>query len=251
MTTIVLTLIVLAILLAIVNFQTFVRMLGGGSTEPIEAARRLEHADPLALLHQAVDDGVASIQDAKKGLENYRSLILAVQRQVENGEKEKARLEGRIQEAIAAGDPKHTAQEFAMMLADVEQNIAANCEQLQRHKETYENFAKQVEAGQNRVQAAREKAELLGLELEQSEREKGNGPLRTKLLFQSARVRHGSVARRGTRLPEDRRQPSRRSDHGLPDRAAGLRRIDGWREGPQSCRREDTRTFHEAAADAW
>ena len=126
----------------------------------------------MALLNQAVDDGVASIQNAKKGLENYRTLILSVQRQVENGEKEKARLEARIREALDAGDPKHTAHEFAMMLADVEQNIVANREQLQRHKETYENFAKQVEVGQSHVLAARQKAELLGLELEQSKREK-------------------------------------------------------------------------------
>jgi hypothetical protein len=58
------------------------------------------------------------------------------------------------------------------MLADVEQNIAANQEQLQRHKETYENFAQQVEVGQGRVLAARQKAAVLGLELEQSKREK-------------------------------------------------------------------------------
>ena len=85
-----------------------------------KSSRRLDEADPLALLNQAVDDGVASIQNAKKGLENYRVLILSVQRQVENGEKEKARLEARIREALEAGDPNRTAQEYAMMLADVE-----------------------------------------------------------------------------------------------------------------------------------
>ena len=44
-----------------------------------------------------------------------------------------------------------------MMLADVEENIEVNREQLERHKETYENFARQVEAGQARVLAARQK----------------------------------------------------------------------------------------------
>ena len=172
MLTILITLILLAILLAIVNIPALIRTGGAGSAQTGRIGRRLEEADPLALLNQAVDDGVASIQNAKKGLENYRTLILSVQRQVENGEKEKARLEARIREALDAGDPKHTAHEFAMMLADVEQNIVANREQLQRHKETYENFAKQVEVGQSHVLAARKKAELLGLELEQSKREK-------------------------------------------------------------------------------
>jgi phage shock protein A len=172
MTTILITLALLAILLAIVNAPALIRALRAGSAQAGAIRRRCEDADPLALLNQAVDDGVASIQNAKKGLENYRGLILSVQRQVENGEKEKARLESRIREAIDAGDPKRTAHEYALMLADVEQNIAANREQLQRHKETYENFAKQVEVGQSRVLAARQKAELLGLELEQSKREK-------------------------------------------------------------------------------
>ena len=172
MLTILIALVLLAVLLAIVNVPTLIRMLVAGPSESRKLGRRLEEADPLALLNQAVDDGVASIQNAKKGLENYRVLILSVQRQVESGEKEKARLESRIRDALEAGDPNRTAQEYAMMLADVEQNIAVNQEQLQRHKETYENFAKQVEVGQNRVLAARQKAALLGLELEQSKRER-------------------------------------------------------------------------------
>ena len=131
-----------------------------------------EEADPLALLNQAVDDGVTSIQNSKKGLENYRALILTVQRQVESGERERARLETRIQTALAAGSPNPTANEFAMMLADVEQNLASNREQLLRHMEIYENFAKQVEIGQAKVAEARLKAARLGLELEQSKREK-------------------------------------------------------------------------------
>jgi phage shock protein A len=169
MTTILITLLLLAILLAVVNIPAFIRMFA-----PAESDKhgRLEDADPLVFLNQAVDDGVASIQNAKKGLENYRELISSVQRQVESGDREKARLEARIQEAIDAGDPNRTAQEYAMMLADVEQNLAANREQLQRHKETYENFARQVEIGQKRVLEAREKARLLGLELEHSKREK-------------------------------------------------------------------------------
>jgi phage shock protein A len=172
MMTILITLILMAILLALVNIPSLIRMLGAGSSQAAKLGRRLEEADPLALLNQAVDDGVASIQNAKKGLENYRVLILSVQRQVENGEKEKARLESRIQDSLNEGDPNRTAHEYAMMLADVEQNIAVNREQLQRHKETYENFAKQVEVGQGRVLAARQKASLLGLELEQSKRER-------------------------------------------------------------------------------
>jgi len=174
MATILITLMLLVLLLAIVNLPSLIRMQAAKSDRAytINCRAEAEDVDPLDLLNQAVEDGVASIQNAKKGLENYRELILSVQRQVENGEKEKTRLESRIQEIIDADDSTGAAHEYAMMLADVEQNIVTNREQLQRHKDTYENFAKQVEAGQGRVLAARQKAAMLGLELEQSNREK-------------------------------------------------------------------------------
>jgi hypothetical protein len=97
---------------------------------------------------------------------------LSVQRQVESGEKEKVRLETRIQTALAAGDPNNTVHESALVLADVEQNLNTNREQLAKHMEIYENYARQVEVGQAKVAEARLKAEQLGFELEQSNREK-------------------------------------------------------------------------------
>ena len=59
-----------------------------------------------------------------------------------------------------------------MVLADVERHLAANREQLAKHMEIYENFARQVELGQAKVAEARLKAARLGLALEQSKREK-------------------------------------------------------------------------------
>ena len=94
-------------------------------------------------------------------MENYRTLILSVQRQVESGEKEKTRVEAQFNSAIDSDDPNHTADEYAMVLADVEQHLDANREQLAKHKETYDNFAKQVELGQAKVAEARLKATRL------------------------------------------------------------------------------------------
>jgi phage shock protein A len=172
MITLEITLLILTVVFVVFGIPMLVKMLTAGAAQTHKLQKKLDDADPLAMLNQAVDDGVASIQNAKIGLDNYRVLIQSVQRQVENGEKEKARLEARIREVLEAGDPHRSAQEYAMMLADVEENIAANREQLEQHKTTYENFARQVEAGQARVLAARQKATLLGLELEQSKRER-------------------------------------------------------------------------------
>ena len=159
------------------------RIFGAGRAQVGKLGRMAEEADPLALLNQAVEDGVTSIQNSKKGLENYRALILSVQRQVESGEKERARLESRIQAALASGDPNQTAEESAMVLADVERHLAANREQLARHMEIYENFARQVELGQAKVAEARLKAARLGFELEQSKREKEMAKFATDFSF--------------------------------------------------------------------
>jgi len=172
MTTALVTLIVLVVALTLVNYPAVARIFGAGRAQVGKFGRMAEEADPLALLNQAVDDGVTSIQNAKKGLENYRALILSVQRQVESGEKEKVRLETRIRTAIDSGDPNHTANESAMVLADVERHLKANREQLAKHMEIYENYARQVEVGQAKVAEARLKATRLGVALEQSKREK-------------------------------------------------------------------------------
>jgi phage shock protein A len=183
MLTILATLVLLVVLLTIVNLPSLIRSLRARPAETKLLVAPAEELDPLALLTEAVNDGVASIHNAKKGLENYRELISSVQGQVEAGEREQARLETRIQEAIDAGDPNHTAHDNALMLAEVEQHLATNREQLQRHKETYERLARQVETGQKRVAAARQKAATLGLELEQSEREKEMARFAQKLSF--------------------------------------------------------------------
>lgn len=172
MNTVVIALLVLVIALTIINSGAMAKIFGASRAQVGKLGRMAEEADPLALLNQAVEDGVSSIQTSKKGLENYRALILSVQRQVESGEKEHARLESRIQAALGCGDPNQTAQESAMVLADVERHLAANREQLARHMEIYENFARQVELGQAKVAEARLKAAQLGFELEQSKREK-------------------------------------------------------------------------------
>lgn len=182
MTTLLFAMMALVVIMTLINHRAIAKILGAGRAQVGKVGRMAEEADPLAMLNQSVEDGVASIQSSKKGLENYRALILSVQRQVESGEKEKPRLEERIQKALTAGETA-TAKEFALVLADVEQNLTANREQLARHLEIYENFAKQVEIGQAKVAEARLKAARLGLELEQSKREKEMAKFAAEISF--------------------------------------------------------------------
>ena len=57
-------------------------------------------------------------------------------------------------------------------MVSVERNLSSNQEQLDRAREMYNNFVKQVNINQNKVLDARREAKELGLELEKSEREK-------------------------------------------------------------------------------
>ena len=163
-------LVVLALVL--VNRQAVLRLFGAGRAQVGKLGRAAEEADPLALLNQAVDDGVTNIQNAQRGLETSKSLVRSVERQVESGRKEKLRLGNRIQNVLNSGDPNNTAKEYALQLAEVEKQLTVNEEQLTKHKEAYENWAKQVELGRKKVVEARQKAQRLGVELEMSKREK-------------------------------------------------------------------------------
>ena len=78
MFTIMMTVILLAIIFWFLAFQCMGNDQFRVQLSPVSRAPA-EDADPLALLNQAVDDGVASIQNAKFGLDNYRVLIFSVQ----------------------------------------------------------------------------------------------------------------------------------------------------------------------------
>jgi phage shock protein A len=163
---------VVVLILAVLGGKPlFDRLFNAGRAQAGKLGRAAEAADPLALINQAVDDGVNSIQHAKEGLENCQTLVMSVQRQVDSGEKEKSRLEARIQAAMDSGDPNHTANDNALALAECEKHLEENKSQLEKHKATYQAFAKQVEMGQKRVVEARHKAADLGVQLEQSKRE--------------------------------------------------------------------------------
>lgn len=157
--------VVAALALAVLNFRSLKRLFRAGSAQAGKIGRWAENADPLAVYRERVDDGVENIGKAKQALENCQVLVRSVRRQVEDGEKEKARLENRIKTALANGDPNNTAKEYALQLERVERELATNKEQLAKHEETYQNFSKIVEQNQRKVQEARREAESLGLEL--------------------------------------------------------------------------------------
>lgn len=160
------------VILAVLNRRSFKRLFSAASAQAGKVGRAAQEADPLAMYQEAVDDGVENIQRAKKGLEQSKALVRSVERQVNEGKKNQTRLTNRIQAAMDAGDPNDTCTEYALQLAEVEAGLATNTAQLKQHSESYNNFCKQVEMGQKKVAEARRKSQQLGIQLEQSKREK-------------------------------------------------------------------------------
>lgn len=160
------------VVLAILNRRALGRMIGAASAQVGEWGRAAQNADPMAIYRERIDDAVENGQAAQKSLESCKTLVNEVQGQVDSGLKEKARLETRIKTALANGDPNNTARGYAEQLAHVEEQLGKNQQQLAKHKTNYDNFLKKVRHYGRKVKELRQEAHELGIELEQSEREK-------------------------------------------------------------------------------
>jgi phage shock protein A len=179
------------VLLVLGGRKTLGRFFNAGRAQVGRAGRAVEEADPLAMYQQLVDDGVTEIQTAKTGLEGSKTLVNSVQRQVDAGEKEVTRLTSRIKAAVEAGDPNKTAADNALALAEAEKQLAENKAQLATHKTSYTGFAKMVESSQKKVLEARKRAQVLGVKLQQSEREKELSKFANNFTFDPNRLNDG------------------------------------------------------------
>jgi phage shock protein A len=167
---IVLVVAVIAVVLYLINRGTLKKVWGAGRAQVGKLGGFAERADPLALINQAVEDGVEKIQLAKKGLEAAKMQVLKSQRRSNDLTAEKARLESRIETLIREGQ-EGRATEYALQLADAEKKLEDETKHLQAYTTNYDAFARQVQVGQKKVEDARHQAQDLGVELQQSKSE--------------------------------------------------------------------------------
>jgi phage shock protein A len=161
---------VVVVILYFVNPRALGRFFEAGSAQVGKAGRWAANQDPVAMYKEKIDDATEQISTAKKGLVSVRGLIMGVQRQVDDGEKDTARLDARVKAALASGDESRAA-EYVRQLQDCKKQLEENRRQLAIHQETYQGFLKQVQAAQNKVVQARDEAEKIGVELQISKAE--------------------------------------------------------------------------------
>lgn len=160
------------VVLLSLNRKALGNMLFAARAQVGELGRAVKNVDPVANFKQVIDDGLNVISRSKKSLETVATQIRSLNRQIDEGTKEKTRLENRIRAALSNGDPNNTAAEYAIQLDSVERNLKANQEQKDRNQQLYDGFAKTIEDNQRLVAEARKEIVQLGVQLEQSERDK-------------------------------------------------------------------------------
>lgn len=156
----------------VVNRRAVGRVYKAAQAQLGEVGRAASNADPVAAYREAIDNAVDTLARDREVAFKSAGNLQSLQRQVTNGRTEVTRLENRIKSKLA-DDPNNPAvKQYALQLAEVENNLKVNEEQLNRQKEIHDNYLKQVERNERYIKETRRKAESLGLRLEQSEREK-------------------------------------------------------------------------------
>lgn len=185
-------------LVALLNFRALKRLWGAGSVQVGKVGRWASSKDPLAVYQERIDEGTEKIGKAKGFLGQAGGEVRSARRAVTEATQEVTRLNSRIDTAEAAGDPNHTVESYALQLADAEEKLghapegttlkpdgtfegqavnpsdqgAGAIGRLYRAVVRFDGFSASVLEGQTQVEEARKEARELGMELEQSQREK-------------------------------------------------------------------------------
>jgi phage shock protein A len=127
-------------------------------------------ADPIAQMQYEYDSAVAQLKEGREGLEQYRSLVERVGRQVANDKAHASSLEAKVKAYLQAGD-RDTAARFALELQKARQQLAENEGQLNMHEQAYNNNLTKIKHAGGKLAKVREKIAKYDAELKMSRAE--------------------------------------------------------------------------------
>lgn len=156
--------IVLGIVL-IFNRRAFMTLFGVGKAQAGKLARAAEDLDPVAMYKEKIEEATDNLRVAKESLVRVKGLIASVERQVNEGKSEIARLDARIKLALQENNDVKAA-DYVSQLQSTKTQLKQNEEQLVTHNSSYQAFLKQVQAAQTKILNAKREAEKLGTQLE-------------------------------------------------------------------------------------
>jgi phage shock protein A len=127
-------------------------------------------ADPIAQLQYEYDLAVEQLKQGRLGLEQYRSLVERVTRQVATNKAHVANLEAKVKTYLQAGD-RDTAAKFALELQKAKKDLAENEVQEKMHEESYTNNLTKIKHASTKIAQVRDKITKYDAELKMSRAE--------------------------------------------------------------------------------
>jgi phage shock protein A len=127
-------------------------------------------ADPIAQMQYEYDKAVEDMKSGRQGLEQYRSLVERVTRQVDGERKQVKDLEAQIKAYLAAGE-RETAGKFAVQMQKVKAELAENEQQLAMHEKAYDNNVRKIKHAMGKLADVRDKITKYDAELKMSRAE--------------------------------------------------------------------------------
>jgi phage shock protein A len=127
-------------------------------------------ADPIAQLQLEYDMAVEQMKGGRQGLEQYRSLVERVSRQVATNQQHVASLEAKIKAYLQAGD-RDSAARFALELQKAKKELGENQAQLQMHEEAYNNNLTKIKHATSKLGTIKDKIHKYDADLKMSRAE--------------------------------------------------------------------------------
>jgi phage shock protein A len=139
-------------------------------------------ADPIAQMQYEYDSAVEQLKSGREGLEQYRSLVERVSRQVAGNKQQVSILEAKIKSYLQAGDRDYAAK-FALELQKAKKQLSENEAQLTMHETAYTNNVTKIKHATQKLADVKEKIIKYDAELKMSRAEAEMAKLATSFDF--------------------------------------------------------------------
>jgi phage shock protein A len=173
---------VVVVLVAIFNRKAFKRLFEAGNAQVGKAGRAAWERDPLAIYQQRIDDATGEIQEATTAVEGHKGLVNSLGRQVEDGNREVAVLDARVQASLKddPDDKSGKAAGYVQQLQRAQENLERNKAQHQKALTLYNNNIKKIQLARQKIKDAENEGKQLGVELKMAKTEAAIADLATK-----------------------------------------------------------------------
>lgn len=127
-------------------------------------------ADPIAQMQLEYDNAVDQLKEGRVGLEQYRSLVERVTRQVRADERRVADLTAQVKAYLKIND-RTTAGKFALELKRAQSELEENHGQLNLHETSYQNYLTKIQSATKRLNEVQTRIRRYDAEIKMSSAE--------------------------------------------------------------------------------